>query len=101
MNDKQKQTLLKAAHDTVEAVISGKPVSKLQSDDPQFNEPCGCFVTLKNGEDLRGCIGQFIADRPLIEMISEMPKASATGDPRFFGNPITPDELEDLDIEIS
>jgi len=30
-----------------------------------------------------------------------MAKASATGDPRFFANPITPGELKELDIEIS
>jgi len=29
------------------------------------------------------------------------PKASATGDPRFFADPISADELEQLDIEIS
>ena len=34
-------------------------------------------------------------------MVVEMAKASATGDPRFFGDPITPDELPNLDIEIS
>jgi AmmeMemoRadiSam system protein A len=38
---------------------------------------------------------------PLIELVVEMAKASATGDPRFFADPITADELEQLDIEIS
>ena len=101
MNDLQKKQLLKVAHDSVEAAVLHKPVPKPHSDDPELNKPCGCFVTLKNGEDLRGCIGQFIADRPLIEMVAEMAKASSTGDPRFFGNPITASELPKLDIEIS
>jgi uncharacterized protein (TIGR00296 family) len=30
-----------------------------------------------------------------------MAKASATSDPRFFADPITADELEQLDVEIS
>jgi AmmeMemoRadiSam system protein A len=30
-----------------------------------------------------------------------MAKASATGDPRFFADPITPRELDHLDVEIS
>ena len=30
-----------------------------------------------------------------------MAKTSATGDPRFFADPITADELDQLDIEIS
>lgn len=101
MNDLQKKQLLKVARDSVEAAVSHRPVSKPYSDDPELNKSCGCFVTLKNGEDLRGCIGQFVADKPLIEMIAEMAKASSTGDPRFFGNRITEAELPQLDIEIS
>ncbi len=103
MNDLQRQTLLKVAKDTVEAVVRN-PKSEIQnpkSDDPQLNAPCGCFVTLKNHEQLRGCIGQFVSEGPLIELVAEMAKASATGDPRFFADPITPDELSELDIEIS
>jgi len=101
MNDAQKQTLLKTARDTVEAVITKGPIPKPESDDPELNAPCGCFVTLKNQGRLRGCIGQFISDRPLIELVVEMAKASATGDPRFLGDPITASELEQLDVEIS
>jgi AmmeMemoRadiSam system protein A len=101
MNDQQKQTLLKVARDTVEAVIRQKPAEKPESDDPELNAPCGCFVTLKNQGRLRGCIGQFISDSPLIELIAEMAKASATGDPRFLADPIKPNELEKLDVEIS
>ena len=101
MNDDQKQTLLKVARDTVEAVIRQKNIAKPESDDPELNAPCGCFVTLKNRNRLRGCIGQFTSDSPLIELVAEMAKASATGDPRFFSDPITPGELEKLDVEIS
>ena len=101
MNDTQKQTLLKVARDTVEAVIKSGPIPKPISDDPQLNAHCGCFVTLKNRERLRGCIGRFISDIPLIELVVEMAKASATGDPRFFADPITVGELEQLDVEIS
>ncbi len=101
MNDTQKQTLLGVARDTVEAVIRRQPTEKPQSDDPELNAPCGCFVTLKNKGRLRGCIGQFTSESPLIELVAEMAKASATGDPRFLADPITPAELEELDIEIS
>jgi len=37
----------------------------------------------------------------LIELIAEMAKASATSDPRFFADPITAGELDQLDVEIS
>jgi len=101
VNDEQKQALLKVAQDTVEAVIKNGPTPKPESDDPELNAHCGCFVTLKNHGRLRGCIGQFTSENPLIELIAEMAKASATGDPRFFADPITAGELEQLDIEIS
>jgi uncharacterized protein len=101
MNDTQKQMLLRVARDTVKAVIAGGALPKPKSSDPELNAPCGCFVTLKNQGQLRGCIGQFTSDRPLIELVVEMAKASATGDPRFFADPITADELGRLDVEIS
>ncbi len=101
MDDKQKQTLLKVARDTVEAVIKGEPIENPQSDDPELNSPCGCFVTLKNHGRLRGCIGRFISESPLIELVAEMAKSSATGDPRFFADPISAGELDQLDVEIS
>jgi len=101
MNETQKKVLLKTARDTVEAVIKGDSTENPQSDDPELNAPCGCFVTLKNHGRLRGCIGQFISDSPLIELVGQMAKASATGDPRFFADPISADELDQLDVEIS
>ncbi len=101
MNDVQKQTLLKVARDTVEAVIKGTTTEAPQSDDPELNAPCGCFVTLKNHGRLRGCIGQFTSDSPLIELVGQMAKSSATGDPRFFADSITAGEIEQLDVEIS
>ena len=58
-------------------------------------------MTLKNGEQLRGCIGQFTADKPLIEMVCQMAVSSSMHDPRFGGDRITADELGQLDIEIS
>jgi AmmeMemoRadiSam system protein A len=101
VNDQQKQTLLKVARDTVEAVVNRKPLPKPESDDPELNAPCGCFVTLKNRGRLRGCIGRFVSEDPLIELIAEMAKSSATSDPRFFADPITVHELNQLDVEIS
>jgi len=101
MNDAQKKILLKIARDSVEAVIAGRAIQKPVSDDAELNARCGCFVTLKNHGRLRGCIGQFTSEAPLIELIVEMAKSSSTADPRFFNEPITVDELEQLDVEIS
>lgn len=101
MTQEQKKQLLTVARNAVIAAVAGKKPQKTPSSEPELNAHCGCFVTLKNKDELRGCIGQFIADRPLIELVSDMAVAAATGDPRFIHNPITPKEVNDLDIEIS
>ncbi len=101
MNETQRKTLLKVARDTVEAIIKGGTIARPKSEEPALNAHCGCFVTLKNHDRLRGCIGQFTSEEPLIELVAEMAKASATGDPRFFDDPIKAGELKDLDVEIS
>jgi len=101
MNDEQKQKLLKAAKDSLTAAVKGEDVSVPISDDAELNEHCGCFVTFKNHGELRGCIGHFTSDKPLIELVTEMAAASSTEDPRFSNDRITEQELGQIDIEIS
>jgi AmmeMemoRadiSam system protein A len=93
--------LLRTARKAVIAAVKGQSPVAPTSDEPELVSGCGCFVTLKNSGRLRGCIGQFISDKPLIELVSEMAVSSATRDPRFITDPITPAELDSLDIEIS
>ena len=66
---------------------------------PMLNKKCGAFVSLHKHGRLRGCIGHFGEDYPLHEIVAEMARAAAFEDPRFM--PVTRDELDDLDIEIS
>ena len=101
MTDEQKKILLKLARDTVEAILKAKALPQAKAEDADLNAHCGCFVTLKNHSRLRGCIGQFVSDRPLVELIVEMARASTTGDPRFFNDMVAASEFDQLDIEIS
>jgi AmmeMemoRadiSam system protein A len=101
MNTEHEQELLKAARDAVAAAVKKQAPPSVSSADEVLNEHCGCFVTLKNGGMLRGCIGQFVSEKPLIKLVGEMAAASSTKDPRFLAEPIMPDELESLDVEIS
>jgi uncharacterized protein len=101
MNEAQRQTLLEIARETVKATVTGAGLPQPQSDDPALTAPCGCFVTLKSRGRLRGCIGQFTSDQPLIELVVEMAEASAAKDPRFLDNPLTVRDLAGLEIEIS
>ena len=72
MLPQQKQQLLSVARQAIAAEVSGRKAAKSASDDPELNEPCGAFVTMHNHGQLRGCIGTFTADGPLIETIHEM-----------------------------
>ena len=100
MTDKQKQALLGVARKVITATVKGQAVSEFESEDPLFNQQLGCFVTIHNHGQLRGCIGNFTADKPLITMIRQMAIA-ATQDYRFLHNPVTAKELDEIDIEIS
>ena len=101
MDKNHERTLLRIGREAVIAAVKGQSTVMPTSDEPELVSACGCFVTLKNSDRLRGCIGQFISDKPLIQLVSEMAVSAATRDPRFIADPITPAELESLDIEIS
>ncbi len=101
MTEEQKQILLKTAKDAVAGAVNNRPAAAPSCDDGDLNRQQGCFVTLKNGQSLRGCIGRFTTDIPLIRLVAEMGLAAARKDPRFVADPITPAELEQLHIEIS
>ncbi len=102
LDDKEKFLLLKIARETiVEYINTGKT---LQYDNKELPtaiiQSAGVFVSLhkKNGE-LRGCIGRFDSDEPLYRLIQLMAISSATRDFRF--NPVTMDEMSDVEIELS
>ncbi len=101
MKETTRQRLLEIARCSVTAAVNGAPLPKVEESDPELTGKQGCFVTLKNGEHLRGCLGNFVSRIPLCRLVNEMARASATEDPRFFSSPITPQELPQLAIEIS
>ena len=57
------------------------------------------FVTLMLQKKLRGCIGSLRAQRPLLEDVKANALAAAFRDPRF--KPLTADEYEQIEVEIS
>jgi AmmeMemoRadiSam system protein A len=64
-----------------------------------LRDPGACFITLKQGENLRGCIGTLRAHRPLLEDVKANAVSAAFRDPRF--SPLSPDELDRTRLEIS
>jgi AmmeMemoRadiSam system protein A len=95
------QELLRLARETAEAKIKGRPLPSAPNPDrPQLGEPRGLFVTFHVAGQLRGCIGTFVPDRPLVPLIQDMALRSLR-DPRFLFNPIRADELAKLEVELS
>ncbi|WP_294541492.1 AmmeMemoRadiSam system protein B [uncultured Rhodoblastus sp.] len=64
-----------------------------------LQEKAACFVTLKRGGALRGCVGDIEARRPLNEALTANARAAAFEDPRFA--PLAADELAGTTIEVS
>jgi AmmeMemoRadiSam system protein A len=101
MNDAEKAAILAAARAAVEAAVKADPQPVIDSSEPIFDEKRGVFVTLKTGGRLRGCIGRFDPSEPFRQLLLEMAVASATQDPRFLYDRVTPRELPELTIEVS
>ncbi len=100
-SDMSRQELVSMARAAAKAAVEGSWVSYDPTNNPELQVKAGCFVTLKNKGDLRGCIGRFTSDAPLWKTVREMAVSSATRDHRFASNPITVNEIPELEIEIS
>jgi AmmeMemoRadiSam system protein A len=61
--------------------------------------PTATFVTLRQGEELRGCVGSIVARQPLIEDVRSNALGSAFRDPRF--SPLLAHELPHTRIELA
>ena len=101
LSDADKKALKEIALQSIKDSLDGKPIAQptLTSYLSPLTSKCGAFVSLHKHGHLRGCIGHFGEDYPLHEIVAEMARAAAFEDPRFV--PVTRDELNDLDIEIS
>jgi AmmeMemoRadiSam system protein A len=99
LSDATRQALLRTAREAIAAAVHGRAY-----DPPQLPEdaqvPAGAFVTVHQGGQLRGCIGQIEARQPLAAAVVQCAISAATRDPRF--PPMSPGELEaGTELEIS
>ncbi|MGB2698708.1 MAG: AmmeMemoRadiSam system protein B [Candidatus Zixiibacteriota bacterium] len=99
LSDKDKKTLREIATKSIECSVKQKPLPEFKIDSEILKENRGAFVTIEKHGNLRGCIGYIQAVKPLHITIQEMAEAAALRDPRF--PPVTPEELDDLELEIS
>jgi AmmeMemoRadiSam system protein A len=94
----EKEKLKQLAQQTIESVLFGKDKGEFEPTET-LKEKRGAFVTIKNKDKLRGCIGYIKGVLPLHETIREMAIQAAFRDPRF--SPLQKNEWKDINIEIS
>ncbi len=99
----EQKELISLARKTIETYVKEKKVfdvTKLKKPMSEgLKKNLGVFVTLKEKGDLRGCIGTIQGQEPLFKGVIDNAINSCARDSRFL--PVTPDELDDIHIEIS
>lgn len=97
------ETLVKIAEYSLRSTLFGKQIAGnfqiKKNIYEELQKPCGAFVTLTKHGQLRGCIGEIIANRPVLNVVFDRAVSAALNDTRF--NPVTSDEFGSLEIEVS
>ncbi|MGA3286829.1 MAG: AmmeMemoRadiSam system protein A [Bacteroidota bacterium] len=99
LTNEEKRVLLKIARSSIQSALGGKPLPQKEYKSESLSRPSGVFVTLRIGENLRGCIGYVEPLFPLAQATQEAAVKAAMEDPRFM--PMTLAELAGITIEIS
>jgi AmmeMemoRadiSam system protein A len=95
----EQRSLLALARKSIEEFLKTGKRLRPEAGSPKLSAKRGAFVTLKVDNQLRGCIGYPLPQKPLIETIASMVIAAATQDYRF--PPLEIEELPRTKIEIS
>jgi AmmeMemoRadiSam system protein A len=93
------QELLALARSALESYLATGQVPAYQPGNPELRKGGAAFVSLHNGEELRGCIGLLSDEGELYRTVQRCALSAATEDMRF--HPVTLDEVPSLCIEIS
>jgi uncharacterized protein len=95
----EKKILLEVARRALLDAVERRDLPEDFPESEVLQRPGGAFVTLRHRGRLRGCIGQFASQDPLIEVVRYCAKAAAQEDPRF--EPVRAEELAEMELEIS
>ena len=99
LSEKDASILLNIARDAITSLVEKQDYQPPPREEKALNERSGCFVTIKQNGQLRGCIGNFQSELPLFLEVAQMAVASASKDPRF--HPLEKSELDNFNLEIS
>jgi len=97
----ERKQLLEMARNTLTEVVNKRPAPKpaLGELPAKLRDAKGCFVTLTERGELRGCIGYIFPNGPLAQAVVDNAESAALRDHRFL--PVDSLELDSIEIEIS
>jgi len=100
ISERGQAELLRIARRVLEAAAKNENAPDCQPQNmPELEQHLGAFVTLHKHGQLRGCIGRFLPDEPVWQVVQSMARASGMEDPRF--SPVGSAEVAGIKIEIS
>jgi AmmeMemoRadiSam system protein B/AmmeMemoRadiSam system protein A len=99
LSEESKRELLVLARSSVERFVRHREVIDPSTRNPELQARRGIFVTLRKKDILRGCIGFVEPVVPLCQSVIQAAIYACSKDSRF--NPVAPEELEEIEIEIS
>jgi len=91
--------LLRIARASIADALGARSAGAPEGNETWLRESRATFVTLTQGQELRGCVGALEALRPLAEDVAANARAAAFEDTRFA--PLTPEEFARTGIEVS
>ncbi len=95
------RALVSAARQTLERTLAKRiPADEVRLERyAELSRASGLFVTLRKRGQLRGCIGRIETREPLASSVRAVALDAALKDSRF--QPVGPEELDDLRVEVS
>jgi uncharacterized protein len=99
LSSREQEVLLAIARQAITDFVETGRFEVEPREEKSLNTRSGCFVSIKQKGELRGCIGNFQSELPLFKEVAEMAVSSASKDPRFY--PMREEDLANFQLEIS
>jgi hypothetical protein len=99
LTESEKRRLLELAKETILSYVREGKTPDVKITNKRLRANGATFVTIKKHGILRGCMGNIMPVMPLSQSVIRNAVNACSRDPRFY--PLTPDELDDIEIEVS
>lgn len=94
-----KEFLLSLARNSIISYLSKEELPEINDVTGWPSEQLGAFVSIHKNGELRGCLGRFISNLPLYQLVQKLAIEAASRDYRF--EPVKIHELNEINLEIS